>query len=133
LNRIEFQACESKSNRIVKFVSIPSPTWYHQMDFYLRAMNRPGQCHGGGVYILFRYFCREKKKLNTILSTSIYSGNSIDQNVQSESKELTLPFVFVDVSKKRRVYLAPEAPLSYCLLRLVCSALIFQEVPNRAT
>jgi len=25
-NRIELQACESKSNRIVKFVSIPSPS-----------------------------------------------------------------------------------------------------------
>jgi len=28
-NRIELQACESKSNWIVKFVSIPSPTFYH--------------------------------------------------------------------------------------------------------
>jgi len=26
-NRIELQACESKSNRIVKFVSIPSPSF----------------------------------------------------------------------------------------------------------
>jgi len=25
-NRIELQTCESKSNRIVKFVSIPSPS-----------------------------------------------------------------------------------------------------------
>jgi len=27
-NQIELQACESKSNRIVKFVSIPSPSLY---------------------------------------------------------------------------------------------------------
>lgn len=81
-------------------------------------MNRPGQ------YLFFCHFLL-RKKLNTPLYANIKSGNSVDQNVQTR---ITLSFVCLYVSRKRKVFLKAwiwSAALLFPLLveMFVCSSL----------